>query len=297
MSSIIVGIPCYSGASDLLLACLQAVRDRSGNNIEYDLVVVDDSGNVEHQRKSKEVCDKFNARWLCNDVNKGVAASWNVLSRSSDAPYIALLNDDLIVAQGWLDALYYALHNNPQAGSFGLFAYFITMEDLPTLLSSPTATVMPRDPFSKQPAPEELQKHHGRENLGRVMCPTGCGFGFRRDVYEKTIGFDETLGKCFHEETDFGTQCAALGYPSYCLQWPMNYHIWSATFGRSPELMVNRPMDYSRNRYVEKWGALPQAMHVPLMSKIPFQQLKWLDGDGVFRDEIITAEEGFYEEK
>jgi GT2 family glycosyltransferase len=295
MKPVLVGIPTYSGAADLLPACLDAIRQRSGTSVPYDLVVVDDSGRPEHGAMTASVAAQFGARCIVHSTNKGVAAAWNSLVRSGDAPSIALLNDDFFVSPGWLEALAYALDENPQAGSFGLFAYFIVMDDVWRLLAAPDATVMPRDPFTKAPAPTEA--HHGKEQPGRVMAPTGCGFGFRRAMYDTVGGFDESLGKAFYEEADFGSSCARLGFPSYCLQWPMCWHLWSATMARSPEVMARRPMEAARARYIEKWGRHydgPTGTHAEFMGRIPFQRIKWLDRDGP-RDELITAEDGFFE--
>ena len=314
---ITIGIPTYCGADrgegDILGMCLKAIRVRSCTDIPYHIVVVDDSGDGARQARSRAVAEMFGARWTAHTENRGVAAGWNTLVRASYTPYIALLNDDFYVSRGWIDALLYFLRENPRAGSAGLAAFFTVLEDVPQLLGSPDAVVTPRDYFTKQPAPEEAAKRLGHEQPGRCMAPPGCGFGFRREMYDAVGGFDESLGKGFYEETMFGTSCAALGFSSYTLQHPNCYTIMSATFSRCTEFHGRDLFTGPRHKYVEKWSAkLPELaaelavdlakggggtypIHRTLMGRIPFQMVKWLDVNGVARHELITGEEGFYE--
>lgn len=292
-----IGIPTYSGATngeqDILGLCLRAICVRTCSEIPYEIVVVDDSGDLEHQKKSRTLCEKFGARWLTHESNRGVAAGWNTLTREARFEHVALLNDDFYVSRGWLDALVYAIKENPHAGSFGLHAFYCSVADVSGLLESPDATTVPRHHWTKHPMPEEALAHNGREHPGRCMAPPGCGFGFSKHMYKTAGGFDESLGKYFYEESDFGTSLASHGFPTYALQWPHCYTIMSATFGRHPEITRGRDIFAGpRARYTEKWQGHTEVAHARFMSKIPFQRIKWLDPDGP-REEIIRDEWGF----
>ena len=285
---VLVGIPTYRGAEngedDLLGWCLAAIRLRSGGSTPYEIVVVDDSGRPEHWAKSRAVAEKHGARWLHHPENRGVPAGWNTLTRSGDHSLVALLNDDFIVSPGWLDAAVFFLRENLHAASVGLFAYFAKREDLPRLLAASDAWVPPRDPFTKELLPEaRWYEHHGKEAPGMSMAPTGCGFMFRRFVYDAVGGFSLPV-RAFYEEVDFGTACAEKGWPSYCLQWPINYHIWSATFAQwSRELLPD--IITARKAYISRWGQhydRPDGSHRRFMSRISqFRTLRWLGPDGV----------------
>jgi GT2 family glycosyltransferase len=294
-----IGIPTYCGAelgeNDLLGMCLRAIRLRTCTEIPYEIVVVDDSGKLDHQNKSEALARQFGARWLAHRENRGVAAGWNTLVRSASTPFNVLLNDDFYVSRGWLDALVYFLRENPKAGSGGLHAYFCLLADVPRLLTSADATIIPREYFTKREAPEYLTEHHGREQPGRVMAPPGCGFGMSREKYDLIGGFDESLGKAFYEESDAGTSLASKGFPTYALQWPACYTIMSATFGRSPELTAGGDVFAGpRAKYIAKWNGHTEVTHPRYMDKIPFQKVRWLDPNGP-REELITGEHGFHE--
>lgn len=293
MTKVLVGIATYSGADTLLSWCLQAIRQRTTDQTPFDLFVVDDSGKPDHARRAAETCNKFDAQLLVHDQNRGVSASWNTLTRAGQHEQIILLNDDFIVSPGWVDTMSYFLEQNPTAGSAGYFAFFITREDVPHLLSGPDAQVTPRDPFTKAPKPVELTQRDGRDAPGRCMAPPGCGFGFRRSMFDAVGGFDERY-KSFYEEADWGTACAQLGYPAYSLQWPFCHHIWSATFGQSPELQASSRMAQSRAAYIKKWGSHTEKTHEKFMSAIPFQHTKWLGSQGP-QEAVIVSDHGFHQ--
>lgn len=119
------------------------------------------------------------------------------------------------------------------------------------------------------------------------MCPAGCAFGFRREMYDMVGGFDERYF-CFYEETDLGCECSSRGFPAFTLAVPWdNYHIWSATFGSAPEKDWGKVMRESRAKFVEKWSARlgfkfndAQDIHSRIMDVIPPMEIRWLDNDG-----------------
>lgn len=198
-----IGIPTYNGWSrvhDLLLS----IRQRTNTNIPYDIFVVDDSGSHIHAQQTIDTCRQFDATPIIHSTNRGVPAGWNTLVRNTDADFMVLLNDDIIVANNWLDPLWYALQNNPSVGSFGLHCWFITSEDVPVLIQSSTSQVIPLDVRYRGSTLIRDERFPNMPSAsgapGRVMCPTGCAFGFRREVWEMVGGFDERYF-CFYEES------------------------------------------------------------------------------------------------
>lgn len=295
----LVGIPTYNGWRRVD-GLLQNLRQRTPPEVRHTLVVCDDSGRDEHRRLVRQVCEKWGARYVENPRNRGVAASWNALTRSvPDHQYVVLLNDDVLVANGWLRHLGYALSNNPWVGAFSLNCLFITESDVPALLAGPDATVVPLNVHYRSGRLVRDERHTsmpapGDGSPGRVMCPAGCAFGFRREVYDTVGGFDERYF-AFYEETDFGVACAERGLPSFTLPVPHdNYHIWSATFSTAPEINAGRVMVESRSKFVQKWSSRLNVrfndapdIHNLLMDKIPKIQVRWIDLNGGERSEML----------
>lgn len=297
---VLVGIPTYNGAQrvDWLL---QSISMRTGKNIDYKIVVCDDSGKESHQKKTRSVVEKWSSHipveLIVNDKNIGVPSSWNRLTKSHDSRHVVLINDDIIVAKDWLENMAYFLDNNPNAALVGQYAYVINESDVPQLLSSPDAIVKPRHPLTRVQTNDFDTTYDSRDNTKditvpeRTMAAIGCFFGYRRDMYNMVGGFDENF-YAFYEEADFGTATASHGYPSYVLQCPKNWHIWSATFGHAPEINPGSVMTKSREYYTKKWNGHCEVTHQRYMSKIPFQKVKWLC-KGKEYEELVKGMYGF----
>lgn len=261
---ITIGITTYNGASRVN-ELLASIKLRTDDKLISDLniVLVDDGSPNSAQTKS--VFNKWNNElpisYVEHKVNRGISAGWNTASRMFNNEYVVLVNDDVIVSSGgWLDALIYPLEHSPSVGGVGVNWHAFLDEDVVELLAAATSDqgVIPRDPGSKNPTPE--RRKYEEMGPGRVMCPGGQLFAFRRSDFDILGGFDEKY-KSFFEESDFGTAMAAkLKKIGVQLNWPMCWHRWSATFGANPELAAHKRMLVSRQWYIEKWN-VPKEFH------------------------------------
>lgn len=292
-----IGIPTYNGWQRVE-NLLNNLNQRTEKNIPHDIVVCDDSGKKEHQDKVRAICKKWGARFVFHEKNRGVPSSWNTLVKSSKSEYIILLNDDILVANHWLNAPWHALKENPAIGSFGLHCYFISPSDVEPLLAGPDAKIIPLNVRWDGPNLilnerfPELPSSAGSVP-GRMMCPTGCAFGFRRTMWERVGGFNESLF-AFYEETMFGCDCALLGFPSVQLPCPGNYHIWSQTFASAPEINAGKVMSESKNIFLTKWRKIlgvelndAPDIHPFLMDKIGPIEIQWIDENELQHTSII----------
>lgn len=300
MLKILVCIPTYNGyyRVDWLL---NSIALRKDENIDFKIIVCDDSGKDSHRRQVEAVVNKWKndnrighllLGVLINEKNLGLATTWNRLARSYDSEQIMFINDDIIVSKGWLSSMVYFLENNPNAGSVSEYAYFITKDDIGPLLSSSYTIVVPRNPYDKK----QTEKYSdGLEYPGLCMCPAGCMFGITREKFNLVGGFDEKYF-AFYEETDLGTSLASKGFGSYCLSWPRNWHLWSATFGEAPEINAGMVMENSRVYYTRKWGSHTDITHPRYMSKIPFRKIKFMyrdrKGEDQLYEKIIDGKDG-----
>jgi GT2 family glycosyltransferase len=254
---IAVGIPTYNGAERLddLLTSI-AMRTPLIAAGQVGIVLVDDgSPRVEETRVVARKWDgTLPLTYIEHGVNRGISAGWNTASRATDTPLVVLINDDVIVSSGgWLEALVHVLEFSPGVGVVGANWHAFMREDAPALLASATSDqdVVPRDPSTKRPTPE--RRSYEDTGVGRVMCPTGQLFAFRRKDFDAIGGFDEEM-KSFYEESSFGTSMAAAGLIGAQLTWPFCWHLWSATFGANPELEPSKRMTESRLVYRRKWN-------------------------------------------
>jgi len=298
MAKITIGIPVYN-RGERLGDLLENLRQRTSKEIDHEIVVVDDSGKPQHRDVVAAICSKYDVGYVAHEKNLGVAAGWNTLSQLDDkSEFVVILNDDVFVAKDWLTYMAYALEQNPKVGSIGMNCRFISKDDADEIVRG-SGKVVPLNVRWRGP---ELVRNERFPSMpleedgspGRVMCPTGCFFGFRREIYNLVGGFDERYF-AFYEETDFGVACAHKGYPSFALGVPdHNYHIWSASFGSAPEIDAGSVMNRSRSAFVEKWSRIlgvkfsdAPEIHSLLMDKIPLFPVKWLGLGKKPREEVL----------
>jgi GT2 family glycosyltransferase len=263
---ITIGIPTYAGASrvDSLLASI-AMRTPllSRTGTEVTVVLVDDGSPKEAETAAvaRRWSGLLPLRYVVHSANRGISAGWNTAARAVDSDLVVLCNDDVIAPSGgWLEALVHPLVHSPGVGVVGLSWHAFTLEDVAGLLAGPTSDrlVTPRDPTSKAPVADRRPLYEDTWPA-RVMCPTGELFAFRRSDYDAIGGFDEAY-KSFYEESCFSTSMAARGRIGLQLTYPFCFHMWSATFGASPELKAAERMAASRLHYRAKWG-VPEGVH------------------------------------
>lgn len=309
---ILIGISVYNEHRHLEML-LQSIRwytyyDES----EYDIVVCDDGSQPHNLETIRAVCANFGAVLIENQQNLGIPRTWNHLCEALGAKseIIVLLNDDIIVPPNWLriaDHFLTANKYNPTVGTMFWNPYNnFTMDMMKAILPSLGHTIFKSaDHLSgsenwfdhaQNCSPSVVETTQGTgEGLGRCMCPCGCCFAFRREMYDRvcdfnartygfTQGFDPRI-KSFHEESQFGTVCAYLGAAAWGFAYPRPYHRHGQTFSVSPELQADMRMRESRALY-RGWWNVPTSVqdyfgyvNERLMPLIPPTPLKFLTPD------------------
>jgi len=103
-------IPHYRGP--IVLDCLESVYSHTQG--AFEVIVVDDGGDGSAQ----EAKTRFpQIRLISNPHNLGFAASCNRGMRAAEGRYFVLLNNDVEVTPGWLDALLAFAESHPRVGA------------------------------------------------------------------------------------------------------------------------------------------------------------------------------------
>lgn len=112
MTRVSVVIPTWNGAA-LLPVALDALRAQRFEPFE---VVVVDNGSTDGTAALLRASYP-EVRLIALSENRGFAAAVNAGIAATDAPYVALLNNDAEAEPGWLEALVRALDAHPDAGA------------------------------------------------------------------------------------------------------------------------------------------------------------------------------------
>jgi len=270
---------------------------------EYDVVVCDDGSRPEMRIATRSLCSQFGAVYLQNETNMGIPATWNRLANALGglSEIIVLLNNDLLMVPNWLRVMIHFLDankDNPHVGSAFWNPYNQFSKDMMRCILDKLEHVIFKSAdavsgsenwfdFAMNCSPAVIEQRQGDgQGLGRVMCPCGCCFGFRREVWDKVGEFDERLTS-FHEESDHGTRAASMGMAAFGFAYPRPYHAHGYTFGKNPELHASARMIASRKLYREIWSVPDEVpgdkyfdyVNQKLMPSIPQTELKFLTPD------------------
>lgn len=283
-----VGVPTYNGSRrvDWLLQSIERCGGLALDANQVAITVLDDGSTRPNEVANLvALCDRSHANLLVHPRNEGITRSWNDLVRHVESEFCVLLNDDLIVASHWLERLVYFLENNA-CGAAGWNTLFCNESDVPNLLVGNPVT--PRHPTTRTPEPERALQD-SEEPPGVVMCALGCGFGFRRSVFDQLGGFDERTQQIYNESW-FGTKAARdLKFPSYQIPSPRVWHLWSATFKDNLEL--GHKMGGDRAAYEAEFGGNFDVTHPRFMvGTMPPRVVKWIGPDSQPRERELTVQ-------
>lgn len=242
-------IPTWRGV-ELLARCLTALReDPSPKRV----IVVDNAsgdGTVELVR------EQFPEVTLIElPANVGFGRAVNAGVRAGDAEAVVLLNNDVIVASGFVDAIVAPL----SAAEVGMVAGLTTI---------PGTNLV--DGFGIELDRALATYNRGRNApvgtpAGRLAMPSGGAAAYRRSAWEAAGGFDEALF-AYGEDVDLGLRLLADGWGAVEAPAATGVHLGGATMG------VDSPLQrelggFARGFLLRRYGILrsrgaPRALFV-----------------------------------
>lgn len=229
--------------------CLESLLTSSpGGAFEagFEMVIVDNAstdGTREYLRELEAA--RPEARVIFNDSNRGFAAANNQGLAAARAPLLVLLNNDTLVADGWLARL--ARHlEAPDAGCVGPVTNRIGNE---AEIDAPVATYGE----ALDLADRRAATHAGRSF--DIPMPAMFCLALRREVYERVGPLDERFGVGMFEDDDYAMRMRAAGCRTLCAEDTFVYHFGQASFGALvPGGEYAALFDVNRRRFEAKWG-------------------------------------------
>ncbi len=183
-------------------------------------------------------------RLILNAINEGFAKGMNKGMKASSAPYVCLLNNDILVTDGWLaEMMKVAAEDpavgivNPSSNNFGLrFAKGTTLDGFSATLKGQT---------------------------GRWVEMGSC-IGFcmliKREMIEKVGYLDETYGYAYFEDTDFSRRAQQAGYKCAMAKGCYVYH----AEGKSGKFLKDKDETFRKSAEIfrGKWGRPLRVVYV-----------------------------------
>ncbi len=237
MISIIV--PAYN-QQDMTFECLSAVLKHTQ---DFEIILVD---NGSEPPIKPPFSGFIETRIIRNEENRGFPAAVNQGIRAAKGDIIILLNNDVIVTDGWADKLTHYLNNygivspvtNYCAGVQEIECNYQTTEEM--------------DKF----AADIAEDYKGE--VQDVNFVIGFCMAFKKSLYDEIGEFDESMWPCSGEEIDFCFRALENGHKVGIVKEVFVHHEGSITFREMQDKgQVDCKTLFTKTdaHLAEKWGA------------------------------------------
>ena len=228
---------------DYTRMCVESLLEHT--KTPYELIVVDNGstdGTLDYLNEL--VRAHTHIRLIANPVNLGFGAGNNQGMAVAEGEYIVLLNNDLILTDGWLERMIGGARRSERIGVVG-----------PRSNRASGPQEMPAD-YADLPQMHELAAHIASEQDGKgFQHPRVVGFCMliKRAVIEKIGGFDERFGLANFEDDDFCWRVNTAGFECWVADDVFVHHFGSRTFA-GEGIDYRACMGTALKWFKEKWG-------------------------------------------
>lgn len=234
-----------------------------GTDVPVRLIIVDNGSEPKVRQALQQVRPREAVREVVviqNDTNEGFARGMNRGLRASRAPYVALLNNDILVTSGWLSRMLEVAEAHPEIG-----------------LLDPDST------FGQRPPPLEALEAHARglESQRGLYVEAGMCVGFctviKRQVINRIGLLTEDVDRAFFEDEDYCMRAQQVGFQCVVVRSAYVYHLEHHTVRH----LADRQRLFRKNqRWCEgRWGKRLRIGYPKFTPVIPgSQELRvWLE--------------------
>lgn len=210
----------------------------------YEVIVVDNGSGQETLEALREIDDPH-VRVIYNPTNLGYAGGNNVGLAAAKGDHIVILNNDVIVTEGWLDGLLDAFDRIPGLG-----------------ISAPRSNRVAGDQMLTDVTYNDLDGIHAYARDRRQRWE-GCGYFSERAiglclcvdrrVIDEIGGFDERFGLGNFEDDDFCIRVRAAGYRIFVRDDVFIHHFGSQSFAANG-VDYRATMAENWRKFAQKWG-------------------------------------------
>lgn len=225
--------------------CLESVLENT-DSPRFELLVIDNGSADGTRPYLSTLARRFaNVRLVLNGENRGFPAACNQGLGLANGELLVLLNNDTVVAPGWLARL--AAHaQDPEVGLVGAATNRIGNE-------AEVETAYETYRGFLQAAAERAEERSG-ESFDLPMPAMFC-LALRRDVYERIGPLDETFGLGTLEDDDYAERARRLGLRSIGADDVLVHHFGEGSFGRLyADGSHAELIDGNRRLFEAKWG-------------------------------------------
>jgi GT2 family glycosyltransferase len=225
--------------------CLESLFAHTGG-LWFEVIVVD-NGSTDGTPAYLQAlaAAEPRVRLILNEGNGGFARACNQGARAAVGDVLVFLNNDTVLAPGWLGGLSEHLRD-PRIGAVNPVTNRIGTE---AEVSEHARTL---GEFLELAA--RRRAVHARRWRPVEMLAFFC-LALRRAVWTQVGLLDEGFGRGLFEDDDYSARLRAAGYHLRCADDVLVHHLGEASFGRLvPDGTYGALFEKNRRRFESKWG-------------------------------------------
>ncbi len=209
---------------------------------EYEVVIVDNGSGTETVNWLRTLDD---VRVIYNATNRGYAGGNNQAIAAARGEYVVLLNNDVVVTEGWLEGLLGAFDRIPSLG-----------------VSAPRSNKIAGDQLTMDCGYQSIDEMHTYAKIRRERFlgegyltdrAIGLCLCIDRRVIDEIGGIDERFGVGNFEDDDFCLRVRAAGYNIFVCDDVFIHHFGSQTFAAN-NVDWTATMRENWVKFAQKWG-------------------------------------------
>lgn len=237
------------GRFDMLTRCLDSIRRYT--HVPYQVIIIDNACDPEERIANSHLFEGVLTKRLVNPV--GYAEANNVGARMGHAPLILLLNDDVELMDGCIDAMVKTM-DDPQWSVVGAKLLFPETSTSPIRPAGKVQHIGHALNIGAQVIHPLVgwNKDNPKTCISReVFSVTGACFMIRRKIWQDLSGLDTIYGAGTFEEVDLCLRVKQRGGKIYINTDALAYHYTGAT---SEKKNVAFPMQVNAMTFLSRWS-------------------------------------------
>jgi len=188
-------IPTFN-RPDRLVTCLQSFLDLDYPADVWELIVVNDGGNQSFSAITNDLLNRLPLT-LIDIEHGGPAKARNAGVKASEGEFIVFTDDDCRVDKNWLNAFEEGFKKSSSAALGGK-------------ILNPYPESIPAETWSQYM--DYLREEVMRDTDNNLLLLISNNLAYRRSVFEKIGGFNETFPFAAAEDSELGYRLVGLGY-------------------------------------------------------------------------------------
>lgn len=238
-------IPTYN-KKDLLLQCLDSIE--ANTPFPYELIVVDDGSN---DGTPEVLQPRHRIRLAEHERNKGFACAVNTGLMMAKGKTVLILNNDVVVAEHWLENMLACLNSAPDIGAVGPVTNYIGGEQQ---IEVPYTDFAGMREFALIQNRKDPAKWKGTERL------VGFCLLMKREAILQAGFFDEGFRIGNYEDDDWSVRLRLLGWRLVIAGDSFIHHLGSETMRNLDSGHFERANQENKDYFHLKWGQVHERL-------------------------------------